>query len=129
MDASTPGRKLVESGHAMGDIYAEVGRQIRARRRQQSLTLEDLSELSGLHASYIGQIERGIKKSSLRTIALLAASLGVTTAKLFLLGTSRDARTSPHALVAAVRLNTAAERRLLLDALKRLAKGLRELRA
>jgi transcriptional regulator with XRE-family HTH domain len=111
----------------MGDIYKEVGEHIRARRLQQGLTLEDLSELSGLHASYIGQIERGVKKSSLKTVASLAKALGIPVGKLFDNGSAKDGALAQR-LDAALRANNEDEKRLLLDLIKQLAKGLRELR-
>ena len=112
----------------MGDIYKEVGEHIRARRLQQGLTLEDLSELSGLHASYIGQIERGVKKSSLETVSSLAKALGAPVGKLFEDGRVKDGALGQR-LDAAVRANTDAEKLVLLDLIRRLAKGLRDLRA
>lgn len=112
----------------MGDIYEEVGEHIRARRLQQGLTLEELSELSGLHASYIGQIERGVKKSSLKTVSSLAKALGVPVGRLFDDGCARDGSLAQR-LDAAVRASNDAEKRLLLDLIKQLAKGLRGLRS
>ncbi len=89
------------------------------------MTLEELSALSGLHASFIGQIERGVKKCSLRTLALLASSLGVATGNLF--RPAAEIR-SISGLDAAALGNSESERRLLLDVVKLLAKQLRGLR-
>jgi len=41
-----------------------------------------LGERSGLHPSYIGQIERGTKKISLATLLKISAALMIKTAKL-----------------------------------------------
>jgi transcriptional regulator with XRE-family HTH domain len=62
----------------MQDIYRKVGVQVRARREQLGWTQEELGEASGLHPSFIGQIERGVKKTSLQTLALLAGALGIS---------------------------------------------------
>lgn len=59
------------------DIYREVGLQIRAARLRRALTLEQVAALSGLSAAYVGQVERAVKKPSLRTLAILAQALGV----------------------------------------------------
>ncbi len=66
----------------MDDVYAMVGRSLRHHRRAAGLTLEGLSELSGLGPAYIGQIERSAKKPSLRTLAKLAEALDVPVAAL-----------------------------------------------
>lgn len=110
----------------MSDIYQDVGRRIRALRLRQELTIEDLSDLSGLHASYIGQIERGVKKSSLKTVESLAGALGVPTAGLF--DGAPQAKSLPR-LDEAARACTPREQRLLLEAVKLLSKGLRGLRS
>ncbi len=117
---------MKNSNTEMGDIYEDVGRHIRARRLHQDLTLEELGELSGLHASYIGQIERGVKKSSLKTVSVIASALGVPPGRLF----SDDKETSgTPGLDDAARINTPSERAVLLEMVKRLAKGLRGLRS
>ncbi|MDD5656267.1 MAG: helix-turn-helix transcriptional regulator [Elusimicrobia bacterium] len=61
----------------MEDIYRKVGLRVRARRRELGWTLEELGEACGLHPSFVGQIERGVKKASLRTVAALAAALRI----------------------------------------------------
>ncbi len=113
---------------ARAGIYKEVGQHIRARRKQLGMTIEDLAELSGLHPSYIGQIERDVKKSSLLTLELVAAALGLPVASLF-------GRAGPLAKVpgvqkldALLRSNTAAERKVIVDTLRRLSKRLKTLR-
>jgi transcriptional regulator with XRE-family HTH domain len=107
------------------DIYREVGESIRARRLQRGMTLEDLAEASSLHASFIGQIERNTKKASLKTIAILAEALGVLPARLFASPTSKAA--SAGRLDPLLSSMKGAHRALMLDVLRRLAKGLREL--
>jgi transcriptional regulator with XRE-family HTH domain len=111
----------------MNEIYREVGERIRAKRLRLGMTLEDLSELTGLHASYIGQIERNTKKASLETVAIMAKALGVPVGRLF-----SDATLSPKAhyseqLTLILRLAGDKKKALLLDILRRLAQGLREL--
>ena len=64
------------------DVYSRVGSSVRARRQGLGWTQEQLGEASGLHPSYIGQIERGTKKVSLLTLTLLAAALNCSTGAL-----------------------------------------------
>ena len=61
----------------MDDIYKKVGEQVQTRRKNLGMTQEELGESTGLHPSFIGQIESGVKKSSLKTLAQLARGLGV----------------------------------------------------
>lgn len=53
----------------------EVGRQIRAARTQQGLTLKDLSESSGISVSQLSSIERGSHLPSLESLIAIAAAL------------------------------------------------------
>jgi len=56
------------------------GRVLRAIRLSRSLSQDDLGAKSGYHRTYIGQLERGEKSPSLRTIFNLASTLEVTPA-------------------------------------------------
>ena len=51
------------------------GQALRESRKEQGMTQEDLAFKSGYHPTYIGQLERGVKNPSLRTIMSLAAVL------------------------------------------------------
>ena len=51
------------------------GQALRERRRECDLTQEELAFESGYHPTYIGQLERGKKSPSLRTILKLAMVL------------------------------------------------------
>ncbi len=53
------------------------GKVVRKRRREMGLSQEDLGYLSGLHRTYISEIERGLKSSSLRAVVSIAAALEV----------------------------------------------------
>lgn len=52
------------------------GQAIRERRKELGLTQEELAHQSGFHPTYIGQLERGVKSPSLRTVFSLASVLG-----------------------------------------------------
>jgi len=54
-----------------------MGRRIREARSKLGLTQEQLGERANLHYSYIGQVERGAKVPSLRTLKRIAEALNV----------------------------------------------------
>ena len=57
---------------------------LREFRKAAGVTQEDLAFQSGYHPTYIGQLERGKKSPSLRTIMKLAAVLGTSGSDLIL---------------------------------------------
>lgn len=57
--------------------YKDLGSRIRAVRRQQSLTQEQLAEMVGISASFLGHIERGTRVASLETLVALCNVLNV----------------------------------------------------
>ncbi|MFZ0771758.1 MAG: helix-turn-helix transcriptional regulator [Candidatus Sulfotelmatobacter sp.] len=52
------------------------GRELRNLRLKHKISQEELGARSGYHRTYIGQLERGEKSPSLRTLFDLAATLG-----------------------------------------------------
>ena len=67
----------------MSDIAKAVGQRIRNYRTQKGLSQEKLAELSGCHATYIGQLERGEKNATLESIERVTSALGVSLSRLF----------------------------------------------
>jgi transcriptional regulator with XRE-family HTH domain len=67
----------------MGKLIEIFGKKIRRLRRNQDLTQEKLSELSGLSLQYIGEIERGKRNPSLSSIEKLADALEYSVCDLF----------------------------------------------
>lgn len=67
----------------MSKIISETGQRIRNYRIQQGLSQESLSEKSGLHPTYIGQIERGEKNATIESIEKIANGLSVPMSRLF----------------------------------------------
>ena len=55
----------------------KVGALIRARRRQQQLTLEALGKSAGVSVGYLSQVERDYATPSLGTLAAVAQALDV----------------------------------------------------
>lgn len=58
--------------------YIMIGRRIRLYRRQKDLTQEQLAELVGVSASFMGHIEGGCRVASIETLMKLNAALNVT---------------------------------------------------
>ena len=56
---------------------AAFGQVLRQARAGRSLSQDELAFRAGYHRTYIGQLERGEKSPSLRTIYNLAKTLGV----------------------------------------------------
>lgn len=61
---------------------AAFGRVLRAARLSKSISQDELAARSGYHRTYIGQLERGEKSPSLRTVFNLAATLNVAASKM-----------------------------------------------
>ncbi len=66
------------------DITQEVGARIRYFRTEKKISQEKFSELSDLHPSYIGQLERGEKTPSVETIYKITQGLDITLSDFFL---------------------------------------------
>ncbi|MHA6628080.1 helix-turn-helix domain-containing protein [Pseudonocardia sichuanensis] len=73
-------------------MLGEVGNQVRSLRKEAGLTLERLSELSGLSTGIVSQIERGLANPSFGTLVQLAHGLGIPIGRLFQVS---DRRRSP----------------------------------
>ena len=50
----------------------DLPHRLRALRRQQSLSLEQLGERTGLTKSYLSKLERGLSEPSISTVLRLA---------------------------------------------------------
>lgn len=66
----------------MSDVRKDFGKHLRQLRVGQGLTQEELAGRAGMHFTYIGQIERGIRNPSLVNIKKLAKALNVSGGKL-----------------------------------------------
>ena len=58
--------------------YIALGKRIRAERRKQDLTQEQLAELADISDSFMGHIERGGRVLSVETLAKLANALNLS---------------------------------------------------
>jgi len=64
------------------DLRQTLATNVRSLRRTLSLSQEDVAELSGLHRTYVGSVERCERNVSLSTLVVLARALGVTVPQL-----------------------------------------------
>ena len=63
------------------DITIFFGKNIKKIRKDRELSQERLAELSGLHRTYIGSVERGERNITLKNAYLIARALDVNLAK------------------------------------------------
>ena len=62
----------------MSNIQTKFGQKIREIRTQKEFSQEVLASKSGLHRTYISDIERGDRNVSLKNVEKLAKALGVS---------------------------------------------------
>ncbi len=62
----------------MTDIRVSFGKNLRKLREERRLTQEELADRAGMHFTYIGQIERGLRNPSLVNLQKLAKALKVS---------------------------------------------------
>lgn len=67
----------------MSDIKTSFGLAVKKRREELSLSQEKLGELSGLHRTYIGDVERGERNISIENIQKILNALDIKTSIFF----------------------------------------------
>ena len=72
----------METGGGKDPELRAFGDRLRALRVEAGMTQEALAQASGLHWTYIGQVERGTRNLTLKNILRLARGLGVGAARL-----------------------------------------------
>lgn len=65
------------------NFIKKFGQEIRRQRIKANFSQEKLAELSGLHRTYVGAVERGERNISLQNIKRIADALNIEVAKLF----------------------------------------------
>ena len=63
-------------------LGSQIGARVRALRRKQKITQEQLAELIDVTTETISNVERGVSVPSIRTLSLIARRLGVSLAAL-----------------------------------------------
>lgn len=62
------------------DRRAEIGKKVRQERLRTGWTQEELAEKLDMSASFVSQIERGVRTVSIETLECLGQALGVKSA-------------------------------------------------
>lgn len=63
-------------------ILIKFGQRIRALRKEEGFSQEQLAEITGFHRNYIGMIERGERNPSLINIEVFANTFGISLSEL-----------------------------------------------
>lgn len=64
------------------EIARAFGRRVRELRTSAGMTQEQLAETSGLHPTFISNLERGYRVPTLPTVMRIASGLGLEAAEL-----------------------------------------------
>ena len=64
-------------------LLIKFGKALRKQRKAEGLTQERLAELSGLHFTYIGSVERGERNISIKSIDSIIKGLGLAYKEFF----------------------------------------------
>ena len=67
----------------MEKIEQLFGKVVRELRQQKNISQEGLADLSGLHRTYVSDVERGHRNISLQNIEKIAVALQISTSKIF----------------------------------------------
>ncbi len=71
------GHRLYNFPMPQHDFRAMSGRRIRQERLKMGWSQEELAEKAGLHPSFIGQLERGLRAASFKTLERLGVVFGL----------------------------------------------------
>ena len=64
------------------DLQQNLGRAVNALRTSAGLTQEELSNRTGVHATYVSDVERGARNPSWATLVKLVRGMDTTMAEL-----------------------------------------------
>ena len=70
------------SRYRQAPVLVAVGKAVRSIRVERGMSQEDLAHLAGVDVSYLGRVERGDNNVAIITLQKIAASLGVSVARL-----------------------------------------------
>lgn len=59
-------------------LQTALGEAVRRRRQIRELSQEELAHLSGLHRTYVSDVERGLKSASIRALVAISGALKVS---------------------------------------------------
>ncbi|MGG5742213.1 helix-turn-helix domain-containing protein [Bacillus cereus group sp. IBL03679] len=66
------------------DIKEQFGMSIKYYRNKKGISQEKLAEITGLHRTYISEVERGNRNISLINISKIATALDINVSDLFI---------------------------------------------
>jgi transcriptional regulator with XRE-family HTH domain len=78
---------VVAEGPALQQV---VGHNVRAYRRERSMSQGDLAAKLGVHRTYMGGVERGQRNLTLQSLERIAATLGLDPRDLLVAGVESD---------------------------------------
>ncbi len=61
----------------MEDYQKIIGERIRTYRKAAGMSQNDLAQKVGMHYAYIGQVERGEKNMTIKTLCKISEALGI----------------------------------------------------
>lgn len=70
----------------MNTVQTKLGKRVRELRLARGMSQEELAFRSGMHRTYLGDIERGKRNPSLKNIEAISEALDVALSQLFLFG-------------------------------------------
>jgi transcriptional regulator with XRE-family HTH domain len=108
-----------------------LGEKIRAIRKSRKMSQEKLAELSGLHPTYISDIENGKVNASVHSYFVVANALGVPFSELVNLPADKfdkDIEKAIAELVGSVRNLSGKKQVIFLSAAKGLIEGIKKLK-
>ncbi len=72
-------------------LLVALGQVIRERRTALGMSQEDLAQKSGLHRTYVSDVERGIRNLTVGALWFIASGLGISLRELILQTEHKDA--------------------------------------
>ncbi|CCI25956.1 hypothetical protein N0824_00410 [Microcystis sp. 0824] len=66
-----------------GQLEQILGRELQRYRQEKGWSQEYLAEVTGLHRTYISQLERGLKSPSVRVLSHITNALGLRMSEFF----------------------------------------------
>jgi transcriptional regulator with XRE-family HTH domain len=66
-----------------GQLEQILGRELQRCRQEKGWSQEYLAEVTGLHRTYISQLERGLKSPSVRVLSHITNALGLRMSEFF----------------------------------------------
>lgn len=66
-----------------GQLEQILGRELQRYRQEKGWSQEYLAEITGLHRTYISQLERGLKSPSVRVLSHITNALGLRMSEFF----------------------------------------------